>query len=80
MQKQKDASNQLSDCAKPSAKPVVMETSSNLNLDLSKRLLNLFDSVTQGPMDIAKVSAACNCASEIHKLLRLNFDMKRHGL
>lgn len=56
------------------------ETSSNLSRNVSLELLDLMKRVNGSEVTPESVNAACNCASQIHKILRLNFDMHRQGL
>lgn len=55
-------------------------TSEVLSRDLATQLLGLMKKVTETEVTPATVNAACNCASEIHKILNLNFQMKKSGL
>lgn len=55
------------------------ETSTSLSKDLALRLLSLIDKVNASDVNPSTVNAACNCASEIHKILKLNYEMKRNG-
>jgi hypothetical protein len=54
--------------------------SESLSKDLALQLLGLMKKVTAKKVTSQTVNAACNCASEIHKILKLNFEMKRRGL
>lgn len=50
-----------------------------LSRNLAEHLLMLAKKVTEGKITSKKVSAACQCASELHKIMRLNWEMKRNG-
>lgn len=54
-------------------------TSENLAKNLGMQLLSNMKKVTENEVTPATVNAACNCASEIHKLLKINLEMKREG-
>lgn len=65
----------LSDLEKSLLKRVDQETSQNLPKNLCLELYALLKKVTKEEVTPATVSAACNCSSEIHKLLKLNHQM-----
>ena len=44
------------------------------------RLFELMEKVVETEVTPSTVKAACNCASGIHKILKLNLEMKRSGL
>jgi hypothetical protein len=44
------------------------------------RLYELMTKVVQDDVNPKTVHAACACAAEIHKILRLNLEMKKSGL
>ena len=52
-------------------------TSKNLSVSLGIKLMSLIDEVTDQNVNPQTVRAACDCANEIHKILRLNYDIKR---
>lgn len=66
--------------AKQSARPGSQEVSVSLSKDLATQLLDLMKKVTKDEITPDTVNAACNCASEIHKILKLNFQMKQQGI
>lgn len=70
---------QASASEKQLTKPGSQETSISLSKDLATQLLSLMTKVTKDEVTPDTVNAACNCASEIHKILRLNFAMKKEG-
>lgn len=79
VEKNKDAANQHSDSKKQLQKPEGQETSQNLSKNLSLQLLAMMKDVTRDEVTPSTVNAACNCATQIHKLLKLNFEMKKEG-
>lgn len=72
-----EKSIQVSALEKQSVKHENQGTSDSLSKDLALQLLNLMKSVTAKEVNPNTVNAACNCASEIHKILKLNFQMKQ---
>lgn len=58
-------------------KPKETESSENLLKNVSMRLYGLMMTLTETDVNAKSVNAACNCASEIHKLLKLNIEMKK---
>jgi hypothetical protein len=44
------------------------------------QLLSLMKLVVKEEVNPKTVAAACQCASEIHKILRLNFEMMKKGI
>lgn len=71
---------QQSASAPQSGKPESQAISVSLSKDLATQLLDLMKKVTKDDVTPATVNAACNCASEIHKILTLNFKMRREGV
>ena len=63
----------------PSKQLEKKESSESLSRNLSLELLQLMKDVTRTEVSAETVNAACNCASQIHKILRLNLDMKKAG-
>ena len=47
-----------------------------LSKDLAKHLLELSKKVTSEEVTPQTVNAACQCASELHKIMRLNWEMR----
>lgn len=62
-----------------SLKQESQETSKNLPQSVSMQLLGLMKQVVADEVNPKTVNAACQCASEIHKILRLNFEMQKKG-
>lgn len=56
------------------------ETSESLPKSVSLHLLDLMKKVVEENVNPSTVSAACKCASEIHKMIKINLDLKRSGL
>lgn len=48
-----------------------------LSRDLSMHLLSLAKKVTAEEVTPKTVSAACQCAAELYKIMKLNWEMKR---
>jgi hypothetical protein len=67
----------------PVALSTLLETSEeqvilkNLNKTLCLELLSLIVAVNKAGITPQTVNATCNAAAQIHKLLRLNFDIGR---
>ena len=64
----------------PSAPQDSQAISVSFSKDLATQLLDLMKRVTKDDVSPASVNAACNCASEIHKILALNYRMKKDGV
>lgn len=54
-------------------------TSESLPKSVSLQLYDLMNRVVETEVTPQTVNAACSCASEIHKILKLNFEMKKQG-
>lgn len=54
-------------------------TSENLSKNLAVELMDLIKKVNKDGVTPETVNASCNAAAQIHKILRLNFDMKKDG-
>lgn len=57
--------------------PGKQEISASFSKDLATQLLDLMKKVTKDEVNPQTVHAACSCASEIHKILALNYRIKR---
>lgn len=77
MQKNGVEKIQSSDLETKSELQDVQGTSENLLKNVSLQLFSMMQSVTKTEINPNTVNAACNCASEIHKLLKFNLEMKR---
>lgn len=54
-------------------------TSESLSKNLATELMGLIRKVNENGVTAETVNASCNAAAQIHKILRLNFDMKKDG-
>lgn len=54
-------------------------TSESLSKNLATELMGLIRKVNEHGVTAETVNASCNAAAQIHKILRLNFDMKKDG-
>jgi hypothetical protein len=59
--------------------PATQSSSSTLSRDLAQSLMGLINSVNKDGVTPETVNASCNAASQIYKILRLNYDMKKEG-
>lgn len=75
----KDASIQVSGSGKQLQMQDEKTTSASLSKTVSLELIDLMKKVNENDVTPETVNAACNCASQINKILKLNFDMKKHG-
>lgn len=50
-----------------------------LSKDLAGSLMKLIKDVNKDEVTPESVNASCNCAAQIYKILRLNFEMKKEG-
>lgn len=48
-----------------------------LSRDLARHLLDLSKKVTEKAVTPKTVNAACQCAAELYKIMKLNWEMKR---
>jgi len=55
------------------------ETSENLSKNLSLKLISLIEEVNKEGVTPETVNASCNAAAQIHKILKLNLEMKKEG-
>jgi hypothetical protein len=62
-----------------SLKPAEMATSENLPKSVSLKLYELMNKVVAQEINPTTVKAACACATEIHRMLKLNQELKRGG-
>lgn len=60
-----------------SRQPEIAETSDNLLKNVSMQLYDLMKKIVSDEVTPKTVSAACSCASEIHKMLKLNRELTR---
>lgn len=83
MQENTDAEIQCSDSEKRLSKQEsqqVPQTSEILSQNVGLYLFDMMKTVTKDDVNPTTVNAACKCAEEIHKIMRLNFDIKKLGL
>lgn len=79
MQNNTDVNHPSSASGPQSGMPAVQATSESLPRNVSMQLYELMLKVTAKEVSPGTVNAACNCASAIHKILKLNHDMKRRS-
>lgn len=79
MPNKKEEKSQPSVSEKQLQKPEENMTSAGLSKNVSLELLDLMKRVNEDSVTPESVNAACNCASQIHKILRLNFDLQKSG-
>lgn len=75
----KDEKNQGLDSEKQLQKQEKPQTSVGLSKNLSMKLISLIEDVNKCGVTPETVNASCNAAAQIHKLLKLNYDMKKDG-
>lgn len=54
-------------------------TSENLPKSVCLQLYGLMTKVVSEDVNPRTVKAACDCATEIHRMLKLNLEIKRHS-
>ena len=54
-----------------------LTTSENLPKSVSLKLYELMNSVVEQEVNPRTVSAACACATEIHRMLKLNLEIRK---
>ncbi len=57
--------------------PKVSSSQPNLSTTVAEHLLKLMFDVTKEDVTPQSVDAACKCAKEIHKIIRMNLDFSR---
>lgn len=57
-----------------------LNNSQNLSKELCLKLVQMIDKITEGELTTDKVNSACLAANQIHKLLDLNYKIKKDGL
>lgn len=72
-----EAKHQALDSETRSLKHGDPATSENLPKNVSLKLYELMNSVVSKDVTPATVNAACQCASEIHKILKFNLELMR---
>ncbi len=79
MANKNEGKNQLSVSEKQLQMQDEKITSAGLSRNVSLELLDLMKRVNEDQVTPDSVNAACNCASQIHKILRLNYDLQKSG-
>lgn len=79
MERKKEGKVRPLDSEKKLQKQEKPESSVNLSKNLAIKLVKLIDDVTKDEVTPQTVNAACNAASEVTKILRLNFEIKKQG-
>lgn len=69
--------NQLMDSEKQLLTRENQETFENLPISVSLQLLSLMKKVVSKEVNPQTVNSACNCASEIHKILKLSAELEK---
>ncbi len=77
MQENTDAKTQPSASETKSLQPAGPVTSENLPKSVSMQLYGLMNEVVKNEVTPKTVQAACACATEIHRMLKLNMEIKR---
>jgi len=65
---------------KKSLTPENQETSVSLSKSLAQKLMDLISAVNKDAVTPETVNASCNAASQIHKILKLNYEIKKSEL
>lgn len=76
MEKNGDTNSHSSASEKQLQNAEIQVTSENLPRDVCMQLYNLMKQVVCDDINPKTVNAACGCASEIHKILKLNKEMQ----
>lgn len=63
----------------PTSEVKIQPESSGLSKSLAMQLMGLITDVNKDGVTPETVNASCNAASQIYKLLRLNYEMKKDG-
>lgn len=79
MEKESDKKTLASDLGNQLQRQKDPATSQNLGKHLCLQLISLIDDVNRTDVTPESVNAACNAAAQVHKILRLNFDMRKEG-
>lgn len=80
MQGNGEQGNQRLDLEKQSLTQSQVVTSENLPKNVSMQLFNLMNKIVQDEVSPQTVKAACQCATEIHRMLKFNLELKKNGL
>ncbi len=52
----------------------------HLSKTIAEHLINAMDTMNKDGLSPGKVNAMCNCAAQLHKIMRLNIELYRIGL
>lgn len=64
----------------PDKSPEVNARSTSLSTNVATQLLHLMQEVTRTEITPSSVNAACNCATQIVQLMKVNIEMKKAGM
>lgn len=62
---------------KPKTKDIRLK---NLSKNIAEHLIGCMEKMNDEDLTPVRVNAICNCASQLHKVMRLNVDMYRMGI
>lgn len=79
MVEKKEGRVQPSDSSKKLKRQENQEGSASLSKNLSLELMGLIKKVNENEVTPESVNASCNAANQIHKILKLNYEMKKEG-
>lgn len=80
MEGKKEGKAQFSDLGDQSLNLKKEMTSSNLSKTLALELMGLIKQVNKNEVTPETVNASCNCASQIYKILKMQYEMKKEGI
>jgi len=60
--------------------PQANDPQKTLSRNIAEHLLHLMKEVTNDEVNPKTVNAACQCAAELYKVMKLNLEMKRHKI
>lgn len=77
MQKSGDQNSQALDLGNQLQSLDKREISQNLPKNVCLKLYDLMNLITTKEITPDSINSACNCASQIHKIVKLNYEMSR---
>lgn len=77
--KTKEEKTHCLDCSEVSDRQQPGMTSLELSIKLITQLMSLMEKVNKDMVTPESVKSSCQCAEQIYKIMRLNFDMKKEG-
>jgi hypothetical protein len=80
MRESTDVKLQVLDLETKSLKHVEPAISENLPKNVSLKLYELMIKVVESEVNPKTVQAACACATEIHRMLKLNLEIKKNNI